>query len=75
MLSLQNITSIPEIHDPLKNLGFNLVSSSMTSCSDNRSPLILGPVSGGVTITTAKATRPMTEAITSKAMAMPFQFL
>lgn len=56
---------------PLYCLGLNwslMIKSKLT-----RSPLILGPGLGGVTITTAKATKAMTTPITRRAMAIPFQ--
>ena len=62
----------PDIHVPLRFLGLSL-SSWSTSSDATRLPLILGPGSGGVIMTTARATRPITAPMTSRAMAMPFQ--
>ena len=63
--------SSPEIQVPLKCLGLYL--SRTMSSTLSRSPLILGPGLGGVTMTTARATRPMTAPMTRSAMAIPFQ--
>jgi len=42
--------------------------------SARRFPRIRGPGSGGVMMTTASATKPMTAPMTKSAMAIPFQF-
>ncbi len=67
-----NRNSVSDTQVPFNFLGLNL-SGSTTSASVNRAPRTLGPVSGGVMMTTARATRPMTAPMTRSAMAMPFQ--
>ena len=72
LLHLQLLSMIlPEIQVPLKYRGFRLLDN--TSIKWILRPLIRGPGSGGVIITTDSATRPITDNITKMAIPMPFQ--
>ena len=62
---------LPEIQVPLKYLGFKFPDK--ISFNSILLPESLGPGSGGVTTTTARATRPITDNITKIDMPIPFQ--
>ena len=62
---------LPDIQVPLKYLGFKF--SDKISFNSILLPESLGPGSGGVTTTTARATRPITDKITNKDIPIPFQ--
>ena len=62
---------LPDIQVPLKYLGFKFPDK--ISFNSILLPESLGPGSGGVTTTTARATRPITDNITKIDMPIPFQ--
>ena len=63
---------LPDIQVPLKYLAFNFPAK--ISFNSILLPESLGPGSGGVTTTTARATRPITDKITKIDIPIPFQF-
>ena len=62
---------LPDIQVPLKYLGFSFPAK--ISFNSILLPESLGPGSGGVTTTTARATRPITDKITKIDIPIPFQ--
>ena len=64
-------TLLPDIQVPLKYLGFRFPAK--ISFNSILLPESLGPGSGGVTTTTARATRPITDKITKIDIPIPFQ--
>ena len=63
---------LPDIQVPFKYLGFRFPAK--ISFNSILLPESLGPGSGGVTMITDRATRPITDKITKIAIPIPFQF-
>ena len=68
-----NLTAIPSNHEALNGFGLNF--PSRIASNRIRSPLTLGPGSGGVIQTTEAMTSKITKKMQRIEMTIPFQFL